>query len=57
MFSITGIGSGSLPAHATDGAYLEAAVNGGWPCERREPSDLSGCDADLFSFLLEGQDR
>jgi hypothetical protein len=56
MFSTTGIGLGTLPGHATDGAYLEAAVNGGWPCAQQESSDLSGCDTDMFSFLLDGQD-
>lgn len=56
MFSTPNIGLGTLPGHTTDGAYLEAAVNGGWPCAQRQSSDLSDCDPDVFAFLFDGQD-
>ena len=46
---------GKLPAHATNLAYLQAALDGGWPGEPCEPSGSTNCEPDLFSLLLEEQ--
>ena len=53
LFSLAELNPGKLPAHATNLAYLQAALDGGWPSEPCEPSRTTNCEPDLFSLLLE----
>jgi len=55
LFSTNDLHPGKLPAHATSLAYLQAALDGGWPSEPCEPSDSTNCEPDIFSLLLEKQ--
>lgn len=52
VFATAGISLGRLPPEAPDEAYLQAALDGGWPCERH--GRTTGCGAELLSLLLEG---
>ena len=49
LFSTSQIGVGRIPTEATDGDYLVAAVDGGWPCEYA--GDVR-CGADPVSVLI-----
>jgi hypothetical protein len=53
LFSTAELDPGKLPAHATNLAYLQAALDGGWPSEPCEPSRTANCEPDPFSRLLE----
>lgn len=55
LFSMPEPNPGKLPADATNLAYLQAALDGGWPSEPCEPSRTTNCEPDLFSLLLEEQ--
>jgi hypothetical protein len=55
LFSTAEPNPGKLPAHATNLAYLQAALDGGWPSEPCDPSRTTKCEPDLFSLLLEEQ--
>ena len=46
LFSTTEAGFGSLPEQATDLDYLQAALDGNWPCERSGQA----CGTDPFSL-------
>ncbi len=53
VFSATDVGAKALPKRATNLAYLQAALDGGWPSERCEEDRTPGCDSDPFAFLFE----
>ena len=53
LFSTAELKPGKLPAHATNLAYLQAALDGGWPSEPCEPSRTTDCEPDPFSLFLE----
>jgi len=53
LFSTVELNPGTLPTHATNLAYLQAALDGGWPSEPCEPSRTANCEPDPFSLLLE----
>ena len=53
LFATAELNPGKLPAHATNLAYLQAALGGGWPSEPCEPSHATKCEPDPFSLLLE----
>jgi len=53
LFSTAELDPGKLPAHATNLAYLQAVLDGGWPSEPCEPSCTTDCESDPFSLLLE----
>ena len=53
LFSTAELDPGKLPAHATNLAYLQAALDSGWPSEPCEPSRTTDCESDPFSLLLE----
>jgi hypothetical protein len=55
LFSTAELNPGKLPTHATNLAYLQAALDGDWPSEPCEPSHSTNCEPDLFSLLLEEQ--
>jgi hypothetical protein len=52
LFSTTDLNPGKLPPHATDLAYLQAALDGGWPSEPCEPARATDCEPDPFSLLF-----
>jgi hypothetical protein len=53
LFATANLNLGAVPARTTDSAYLRAALDGGWPCERREQSRPMDCGNDPLSLLLE----
>ncbi len=53
LFSSAELNPGQLPTHATNLAYLQAALDGGWPSEPCEPSRTTDCEPDPFSLPLE----
>jgi hypothetical protein len=53
LFSTAELSPGKLPARATDLAYLQAALDGGWPSEPCEPSRTVECEPDPFSLPLD----
>jgi hypothetical protein len=55
LFSTAELSPGKVPARATNLAYLQAALDGGWPSEPCEPSRTANCEPDPFSSLLEGK--
>lgn len=55
LFSTAELSPGRLPARATNLAYLQAALDGGWPSEPCDPSRTVNCEPDPFSLLLEGK--
>ena len=52
LFSTAELNPGKLPAHATNLAYLQAALDGSWPGEPCDPSRTTDCEPDPFSSLL-----
>ena len=52
LFSTAELNPGKLPAHATNLAYLQAALDGSWPSEPCEPFRTTECEPDPFSLLL-----
>lgn len=49
LFStVAEVGLGALPEQASDWDYLQAALDGGWPCERSGQPD--SCGTDPFSL-------
>lgn len=55
LFSTTEARVAAMPAPVSDMTYLQAALEGEWPCERQEPFLSSGCDVHPFPLLMEGQ--
>ena len=55
LFATAEPNPGKLPTNATNLAYLQAALDGGWPSEPCEPSRTKNCAPDLFSILFEEQ--
>jgi len=53
LFSATELGGGKLPKHATNLAYLKAALDGGWPSERCEPARSQTCEGDPFVLFFD----
>jgi len=51
LFSTTDLSPGRLPARATNFAYLQAALDGGWPSEPCDPARTAECEPDLFSLI------
>jgi len=55
LFSAVDLRGGKLPEHATNLAYLKAALDGGWPSEKCEQARSDKCDNDPFGLLFENQ--
>jgi hypothetical protein len=53
VFTKMELGARELPKHTTSLAYLQAALDGGWPQERCEGEQTQGCDNDPFALLFE----
>lgn len=51
LFSTPDLSPGRLPAHATNFAYLQAALDGGWPSEPCDPVRTVDCEPDPFSLI------
>jgi hypothetical protein len=57
LFATANLNLGAVPARATDSAYLQAALDGGWPCEPQKQSRSADCETDPLSLLLEEEGR
>ncbi|HXG20059.1 MAG TPA: hypothetical protein VNN62_13420 [Methylomirabilota bacterium] len=55
VFAAADVGSPVLPTPASPASYLQAALDGGWPCEYREPFASSPCEPPSFA-LASAQD-
>ena len=55
LFSTAELNPSKLPAYATNLAYLQAALDGGWPSEPCAPSRPTDCEPDPFFLLFEEQ--
>lgn len=55
LFStVAEVGLGALPEQASDLDYLQAALDGGWPCERSGIEQTDSCGRNLSSLGLDG---
>lgn len=56
LFSVADINSeATTPVRVSSSAYVQAALEGGWPCERQEPFLTPGCEIHPFPLLIRGQ--
>lgn len=56
LFSLTDINSEvATPVRVSSSAYVQAALEGGWPCERQEPFLTPGCEIHPFPLLIREQ--
>lgn len=53
LFATTDIGLPAFPAPVSPTDYLQAALDGEWPCDHLEPFPSPGCEMSLFSLMLE----
>ncbi len=55
LFATNDLRIATIPEPVSNSAYLQAALEGGWPCERQEPFFYATCDFYPFLLLIEGQ--
>jgi len=56
LFAMTDINSEPTTlVRVSSSAYVQAALEGGWPCERQEPFLTLGCEIHPFPLLLREQ--
>jgi len=55
LFATNDLRIAAIPEPVSNSVYLQAALEGGWPCERREPFFYAACDFYPFPLLIEGQ--
>jgi hypothetical protein len=55
LFATNDLRIATLPEPVSNSAYLQAALEGGWPCERQEPFFYATCDFYPFPLFIEGQ--
>ena len=55
VFGAADVEPPELPTPASPASYLQAALDGGWPCEYREPFASSPCEPSSFA-LASAQD-
>ena len=54
LFSTAEVSAELVPAPVSNLAYLQAALEGEWPCGEQEPFSHSGCNNDPVALLFEG---
>jgi hypothetical protein len=52
LFATVDLHLKEVPTAVSTFTYLEAAVEGGWPCEQHAPFLALTCDVPPFPFLL-----
>jgi hypothetical protein len=55
LFAMVDVRADPMPIEVSNSVYLQAALEGGWPCEWQEPSLTPACEIHPFPFLLGGQ--
>jgi hypothetical protein len=55
LFAMVDVRADPMPIEVSNSVYLQAALEGGWPCEWQEPFLTPACEIHPFPFLLGGQ--
>ncbi|HJY83744.1 MAG TPA: hypothetical protein VKK81_21990 [Candidatus Binatia bacterium] len=55
LFATVDVRTAPIPAPVSNSVYLQAALEGGWPCEWQEPFPTPICEIHPFPLLLGGQ--
>jgi hypothetical protein len=55
LFATVDVHTTSIPSAVSNSVYLQAALDGGWPCEWQEPFLTPTCEIYPFPLLLGGR--
>jgi len=55
LFAMVDVRADPMPIQVSNSVYLQAALEGGWPCEWQEPFLTLACEIHPFPLLLGGQ--